>query len=115
MGQDNKIDELNNTNEINVMNDSGIEITPKLSRENNKNNDGEVSFTDSNTESQLTESKLMEGATSQSTPVQSKKSDDSYEMFKMIQTMLDVKFSEQKSCLLYTSHLSWSKVSLNGC
>ena len=32
-----------------------------------------------------------------STPVQGKKSDDSYEMFKMIQTMLDMKFSEQKS------------------
>ena len=31
----------------------------------------------------------MEGVTSQSTPVQSKKSDDSYEMFKMIQVMLE--------------------------
>ena len=58
VGQDNKIDELNITNEINVTNDSGIQITPTLSRENNKNNDDEVSFTDSNTESQLTESKF---------------------------------------------------------
>ena len=31
----------------------------------------------------------MEGATSQSTPTQSRKSDDSHEMFKMIQVMLE--------------------------
>ena len=79
-------------NQINT-DDSGIQTTPKSNRESKINNN-EVSFTDNKTESQ-------------STPVQGKKSDDSYEMFKMIQTMLDMKFSEQKSdsdaCLLYTS------------
>ena len=60
----------------------------------------EVSLTDSNTESQInsdvseTESKIMEGVTNQSTPIPVKK-DDSYEMLKMIQTMLDMKFKEQ--------------------
>ena len=46
----------------------------------------------------------MENVENQSTPTLVKK-DDSYEMFKMIQTMLDMKFSEHKSdsCLLYTS------------
>ena len=65
-------------------------------------NNEEVSFTDSNAE--ITESKLMKDVEHQSTPIQSKKSDDNYEMFKMIQTMLEMdrismlnKFSEQKS------------------
>ena len=67
VGQDNKI-ELNVTDEINITDDSGIQITPKSNRENNKSNDDEVSFTDNNTDN--TESQL--------TPVQNKKPDDSY-------------------------------------
>ena len=61
----------------------------------NENSNKDVSFTDSQTKSQInielseTESKIMENVEHQSTPVQSKKSDDSYEMFRMIQVMLE--------------------------
>ena len=64
-----------------------------------ENNNEEVSFTDSNTESQLTESRIMEGVTSQSTPTSIKKENNS-EMMSMMQLLLskfDSKFEEQKS------------------
>ena len=69
--------------------DSGIHTS--------ENND-EVSFTDSNIESQLTESRIMEGVTSQSTPTLVKKEDNS-DMIIMMQLLLskfDSKFDEQK-------------------
>ena len=61
-------------------------------------NNEEVSFTDSNAE--ITKSKIMKDVEHQSTPIQSKKSDDTYEMFKVIQAMIEkqsVKFDEQKN------------------
>ena len=66
----------------------------------NEDNNKEVSFTDSQTESQInsvvseTESKIMEGLTNQSTPIPVKE-DDSYEVLKMTQTMFDMKFNER--------------------
>ena len=89
--------ELSITDQSNVTVDSGIQITPNLSRDCTTNNE-EVSFTDSNTE--ITESKIMKDVEHQSTPIQNKKSDDTYEMFKAIQAMIEkqcVKFDEQKN------------------
>ena len=108
VGQD-KIIELNITDKINVTDDSGIQLTPKLTRESNKNKDENVSFTDSQTESQITsdssetKSKLMDELI-HSTPVPIKKSED-YDMIKMMQllleknTMLCTNFSEQSAKL----------------
>ena len=42
VGQDNKIDELNITNEVNVTNDSGIQITPISTNKNNQSDNSDV-------------------------------------------------------------------------
>ena len=65
----------------------------------NENINNEVSFTDSNTESQLTEQRIMEGVMSQSTLTLVKKEYNS-DMMSMMQLLLnkfDSKFEEQKS------------------
>ena len=65
----------------------------------NENINNEVSFTDSNLESQLTESRIMEGVMSQSTPTLVKKENNS-DMITMMQLLLnkfDSKFDEQKN------------------
>ena len=71
----------------------------------NKDNDGNVSFTDSHTESQInsdlseTESRITEGIISQSTPTPVKK-DDSNDMRSMMQLLLN-KFDINKNDLCY--------------
>ena len=93
VGQDDKTTNISNTNESNSTDDSGVQVTPKLSRESKNNN--EVSFTDDKIESL-------------STPVQNKQEIDRDEkVMNMLQLILEQqsikfeiqnnKFDEQKN------------------
>ena len=95
-GQDNKI-ELNVTSEKNITDDSGIQITPKLSRES-KINDDEVSFTDSKTESQSTPTLVKKENTS-----------DMMNMMQLLLNKFDSNFEEQKS----DSNIKYDKINAN--
>ena len=90
--KDDKNVNMNVTSETNITDDSGIQITPKLSRES-KTNDNEVSFTDNKTES-----KVMKDIEYQSTPIQNKQTVDNNDVMNMLQLILEqqsMKFNEQ--------------------